>query len=171
MSMPEEKLSTADMVSAGQGAATEPREGATNVRRMDPSARAEAGAGTAEAGRPAALLAESEAADLHRRWDRIQTGFVDDPRGSIADGDRLVRELMETRGYPVGDFEQRVADISVDHPRVVEHYRAAHGIAEASAGEGAGTEDLRQAMVHYRALFEDLLEVRDEAPRRMEAGR
>jgi len=78
---------------------------------------------------------------------------------------------MRSRGYPVGDFEERVEDISVDHAPVVEHYRTAHVIALASEREETTTEDLRQAMRHYRALFEDLLEVRDEAPRRMEAGR
>lgn len=116
-------------------------------------------------------LAPAEAERFAAAWRRVQAQFVDDPRRAIADGDRLVRDAMEARGYPVGDFEQRVADISVDHPRVVEHYRAAHRVAEASAGAGVRTEDLRQAMVHYRALFEDLLEVQDEAPRRMEAGR
>src|SRR5438093_13381258 len=76
---------------------------------------------------------------------------------------------MEARGYPVGDFEQRVADISVDHAGVVHHYRAAHRIAMVNAEGAAETEDLRQAMKHYRALFEDLLEVRDEEPRQREA--
>ena len=78
---------------------------------------------------------------------------------------------MRSRGYPVGDFEERVEDISVDHAPVVEHYRTAHAIAIASEHGDATTEDMRQAVRHYRALFEDLLEVRDEAPRRMEAGR
>ena len=93
-----------------------------------------------------------------------QARFVDDPSGAIAEGDRLVEDLMRTRGYPVGKFQERIADISVDHPRVVEHYRAAHAIANASADGRADTEDLRQAMVHLRALFEDLLEIRDEIP-------
>jgi hypothetical protein len=78
---------------------------------------------------------------------------------------------MKARGYPVGDFEQRVDDVSVDHPGVAEHYRAAHRIAMANEDGTAETEDLRRAMIHYRALFEDLLEVSDEPPRRMEAGR
>jgi len=91
-------------------------------------------------------------------WRSVQTRFVDDPGGSIGEADRLVTEVMRVRGYPVSDFEQRAADISVDHPRVVENYRAAYTIARRSDGGEVSTEDLRQAMVHYRALFEDLLE-------------
>jgi hypothetical protein len=122
-------------------------------------------------------LRADEAARFADAWRTTQARFVDDPRRAIADGDRLVQELMGARGYPVGDFEQRVADISVDHPRVVEHYRAAHAIAGASGDGRTSTEELRQAMVHYRALFEDLLDVRDEIPpadempRTMEGGR
>jgi len=104
-------------------------------------------------------------------WRAAQERFVDDPRAAITEADALVQDLMRSRGYPVGDFEERVEDISVDHALVVEHYRTAHAIALASEREETTTEDLRQAMRHYRALFEDLLEVRDEAPRRMEAGR
>jgi hypothetical protein len=91
-------------------------------------------------------------------WRSVQAQFVDDPPGAILGADRLVTEVMRVRGYPVSDFEQRAADISVDHPRVVEHYRAAYAIARRSDRGEASTEDLRQAMVHYRALFEDLLE-------------
>jgi hypothetical protein len=116
-------------------------------------------------------LSFAEAEQFAHEWRRTQGRFVDEPRQSIADADGLVRKVMHLRGYPVGEFDQRVEDISVDHPHVVEHYRAAHRIAVASASGEAGTEELRQAMVHYRVLFEDLLEVRDEAPRRMEAGR
>jgi len=112
----------------------------------------------------------AEADRFARSWRSAQARFVDDPRGAIAEADGLVQAVMEARGYPVGDFEQRVDDVSVDHPRVVEHYRAAHRIAQASDKGRVETEDLRQAMMHYRALFEDLLEVHDEAPRRMEAG-
>src|SRR5439155_11926359 len=104
-------------------------------------------------------------------WRAAQAQFVEDPRAAITEADALVQDLMRSRGYPVGDFEERVEDISVDHAPVVEHYRTAHAIALASEREETTTEDLRQAMRHYRALFEDLLEVRDEAPRRMEAGR
>jgi FtsZ-interacting cell division protein ZipA len=91
-------------------------------------------------------------------WKAVQTQFVDAPRDAVTQADRLVRDAMAARGYPVTDFEQRAADISVDHPHVVENYRAAHGIAVRDAAGTATTEDLRQAMVHYRALFEDLLD-------------
>jgi hypothetical protein len=87
-------------------------------------------------------------------WRTVQTRFVDEPRAAITQADTLVSSVMRDRGYPMEDFEQRVADISPDHPAVVENYRAAHTIAV--RGE-ASTEDLRQAMVHYRTLFNDLL--------------
>ncbi len=96
--------------------------------------------------------------DRYRQeWRDVQARFVDDPQGAIQDADRLIGEVMQQRGYPVADFEQRVADISVDHPAVVDHYRTAHAIASRADGVGTDTEDLRQAMVHYRALFDDLL--------------
>ncbi len=91
-------------------------------------------------------------------WKESQAHFVDDPSGAISQADVLVQEVMRARGYPMADFEQRAADISVDHPRVLDEYRAAHNIAERQATGGVETEDLRQAMVHYRALFDDLLE-------------
>lgn len=91
-------------------------------------------------------------------WAAVQQRFVDDPNGAVVDADRLVKEVMSTRGYPMGDFEQRVADLSVEHANVVQHYRAARTIAVNNARGGASTEDLRQAMVHYRALFTDLLQ-------------
>ena len=90
-------------------------------------------------------------------WRQVQAEFVDQPSQAITQADRLVGEVMEARGYPVGDFEQRVADVSVDHPGVVEHYRVAHDIASRRNDLTVDTESLRQAMVHYRALFEDLL--------------
>jgi len=90
-------------------------------------------------------------------WSEIQTLFVDAPRDAVAKAHGLVREVMSTRGYPMGDFEQRAADISVEHPEVVSNYRAAHELAARDAAGKATTEDLRQAMVHYRVLFEDLL--------------
>jgi hypothetical protein len=92
-------------------------------------------------------------------WQSAQARFVDDPSGATDEADQLVGEVMATRGYPVGDFEQRAADVSVQHPRVVEHYRAAHQIALRNSRGDADTEDLRQALMHYRTLFEDLLEV------------
>jgi hypothetical protein len=94
-----------------------------------------------------------------RQWHLVQARFVDSPGDATRDADRLISEVMRERGYPVEDFEQRAADISVDHPQVVDDYRAAHAVAEASKRSQATTEDLRQALVHYRSLFEDLLEV------------
>jgi hypothetical protein len=91
-------------------------------------------------------------------WREVQARFVDEPAVAITDADALIGKVMEARGYPVADFEQRVADVSVDHATVVEHYRAAHEIAARRDDMGTDTEALRQAMVHYRALFEDLLE-------------
>lgn len=92
------------------------------------------------------------------RWREIQAMFVDDPGNAVDQADSLIGEVMRARGYPVGDFDQRAADISVNHPQVVDHYRTAHSIAvKRRSGEGA-TEELRQAFVHYRALFADLLE-------------
>ena len=95
------------------------------------------------------------------RWRTTQERFVDEPEGAVSDADRLVTEVMRERGYPVDDFEQRAADVSVDHPELVENYRAAHDISRRSRDGQASTEDLRQAMVHYRSLFEELLETRE----------
>ena len=97
------------------------------------------------------------------RWKETQAHFVDDPSSAISEADRLVQEVMHERGYPIVDFEQRAADVSVDHPHVVEEYRAAHEVAERHAAGNVDTEELRQAMVHYRALFEDLLETDEDA--------
>ena len=98
-------------------------------------------------------------------WRHLQARFVDVPEEAVKQADSLVAEVMAARGYPTGDFEQRVADVSVDHPQVVEHYRAAHAIAlRTNEGGQANTEDLRQAMVHYRALFENLLETDTPEP-------
>src|ERR1700685_79069 len=89
-------------------------------------------------------------------WQAVQSRFVDYPKGAVTEADELVCSLMKTRGYPVTDFDQRAADISVDHPLVVENYRLAHQVAlRLSRGE-ASTEDLRTAMIHYRSLFEEL---------------
>jgi ABC-type nickel/cobalt efflux system permease component RcnA len=90
-------------------------------------------------------------------WQLVQSQFVDDPRLAVTGADSLIQSVMAERGYPVGDFEQRAADVSVDHPEVVENYREGHRLAHASASGGDSTEDLRQAMRHYRALFEDLV--------------
>lgn len=93
-----------------------------------------------------------------KQWAATQARFVDDPKAAVADANRLVKEVMQARGYPVGDFEQRAADISVDHPTVVSNYRAAREIAARSEQAKASTEDLRKAVVYYRGLFEELLE-------------
>jgi len=92
-----------------------------------------------------------------REWREVQARFVDKPVQAVQEADRLVKEVMAARGYPVSDFEQRVADISVDHPDLVTHYRGVHEIAATSEREEVDTEDLRQAMVHCRAVFEELL--------------
>ena len=99
----------------------------------------------------------------------MQTRFVDDPNRSFEEADGLVRAVMKDRGYPMEDFEQRVADVSVDHPLVVEHYRQAHAMALANERGAATTEDLRQGMVHYRTLFDELLRT-DEGSRVADAG-
>ncbi len=102
-------------------------------------------------------LTAADRATFAESWNRVQARFVDDPSASVADADRLLGEVMAARGYPVADFEQRAADISVDHPKVVQNYRTAHDIALRHVKEEASTEDLRKAMIHYRALFEDLV--------------
>jgi FtsZ-interacting cell division protein ZipA len=98
---------------------------------------------------------------LHE-WQAIQGRFVDDPKGAVSQADELVQRVMRERGYPVEDFEQRAADISVDHPELVERYRTADGIARASERGEASTEDLRHSVRHYRALFVELLDVEDD---------
>lgn len=97
-------------------------------------------------------------------WRATQAQFVDDPAGAVAGADRLIQSVMADRGYPVEDFEQRAADVSVDHPQVVENYRHGHRLAEASAAGSGSTEDLRQAMRHYRNLFDELLEPGADQP-------
>jgi hypothetical protein len=109
-------------------------------------------------------LLPDDAARFDANWRAVQARFVDDPKGAVTEADRLVGEVMTARGYPVGDFEQRVADISVDPPDVVMNYRAAREIAISHSRGQASTEDLRQAMVHYRSLFKDLLETGAPAP-------
>jgi hypothetical protein len=103
-------------------------------------------------------LTESERARYAEEWRAEQSLFVDDPRAAVKHADALVQDVMKHRGYPVSDFDQNATDLSVDHPRVVEHYRTAHDIALLDARGQSSTEDLRNAMVSYRALFEDLLE-------------
>ena len=108
-------------------------------------------------------LQPEEANRFRDSWRVIQAGFVDDPRIALGSADRLIGEVMSARGYPVADFEERAAEISVNHGLVVEHYRAGHQIALQHAEGRASTEDLRQAMIHYRTLFDDLLGAPDAA--------
>ncbi|HTV98106.1 MAG TPA: hypothetical protein VME42_19090 [Steroidobacteraceae bacterium] len=104
-------------------------------------------------------LCAADAARFRQAWTAVQTRFIDNPQGSVVEADHLVYDLMARRGYPMGDFERRAADISVDHPNVVANYRAARAIALRDERGEASTEDLRKAVVHYRALFQELLEV------------
>jgi hypothetical protein len=112
----------------------EKRVGRFKIRPLEPAARA----------------------DFLTAWHRIQARFVDDPKASLSEADALIQKLMAERGYPVVEFDQRAADISVDHPLVVEQYRAGHEISLRHAQGRATTEDMRQAMIHYRALFAEL---------------
>jgi hypothetical protein len=102
-------------------------------------------------------LDPTDRARFAQDWRRHQSLFVDDPRGAVSCADALVQDVMQHRGYPVGDFEQNATDLSVDHPRVVENYRVAHEIALRDRQGLGSTEDLRKAMICYRDLFEDLL--------------
>ena len=102
-------------------------------------------------------LAPGDHARFVESWRKAQTRFVDSPGEAVTEADQLLGDVMSARGYPVSDFEQRAADISVDHPLVMENYRAAHGIAVRQTPDRASTEELRQAMIHYRTLFEELV--------------
>ena len=102
-------------------------------------------------------LDAAERDEYAARWYQVQSRFVDDPRGAVIDADDTVASLMGALGYPMADFEQRAADLSVDHAHVVDNYRAAHEIAVLHRKGQASTEDRRQAMIYYRSLFEDLL--------------
>ncbi len=104
-------------------------------------------------------LSPADAVRFSQAWNALQGRFIDNPKGVVVQADQLVRELMEKRGYPMGDFERRAADISVDHPDVVANYRAAQVIAARDASGEADTEELRKAVVHYRTLFDELLGV------------
>jgi hypothetical protein len=101
-------------------------------------------------------LSQADRANFRADWQMIQARFVDDPSGALIEADRHIQAIMAARGYPVTDFEQRAADISVDHPLVVEQYRAGHDISIRHSQGLASTEDLRQAMIHYRTLFTEL---------------
>lgn len=112
-------------------------------------------------------LSAEQADHFTREWRRVQVMFVDDPGGAVSLADSLVEDVMKVRGYPVSDFDQRAADLSVHHSRVVQNYRAAREIAERHRRRTATTEDLRKAMVYYRELFQDLLEDRETAADRV----
>ena len=94
-----------------------------------------------------------------KRWEEVQARFVDSPKGAVMEADDLISSLMKTRGYPVADFDQRAADISVDHPLVVENYRSAHETTLRVGRLEASTDELRAAMIHYRTLYEELMQV------------
>lgn len=104
-------------------------------------------------------LSRARRDELHERWDNVQAQFVDDPSNAITEAHTLLSEVMREQGYPTGKFDEEVELLSVHHPATVQHYRAAQRLADERARGGSGTEQLRQAMIHYRALFEDLLEL------------
>jgi hypothetical protein len=112
-------------------------------------------------------LAPADTSRFTQAWNALQGRFIDNPKGVVVEADHLVRELMLKRGYPMGDFERRAADMSVDHPAVVENYRAAQAIAVRDERGEADTEELRRAVVHYRTLFDELLG--DRAAKRVES--
>lgn len=131
------------------------------VENTGSRSRAEAELAAREKRREQLEIQPLEAAEAQRfrmEWDHVQARFVDNPRSAVSEADLLVRDVMMRRGYPMGDFDARAADLSVDHPLVVEHYRAAHAIALRDAQGEADTEALRQAFVHYRVLFDELLQ-------------
>jgi hypothetical protein len=102
-------------------------------------------------------LSPADRTRFEESWRKLETRFVDSPAGAVAEADQLLGDVMSTRGYPVAEFDQRAADISVDHPVVLANYRAAHEIALRQMKGQASTEDLRQAMIHFRTLFEELV--------------
>jgi hypothetical protein len=114
-------------------------------------------------------LTPSALSDFTARWLEVQNGFVDNPAAAVGVADRLVTEVMRQRGYPVDDFDQQAADISVDHPQIVENYRAAHGI-HTSQQHDVSTEQQRKAFVHYRALFDKLVETTTDNEASQEAS-
>lgn len=109
-------------------------------------------------------LSDNERRSFQQTWHQTQERFVDTPLIAVRSAHDLVQEVMRARGYPVEDFEQRVADLSVEHAGVVQHYRAAHSLHQQNQQGQANTEELRMAMVHYRALFADLLGAPDREP-------
>jgi hypothetical protein len=116
-------------------------------------------------------LTPADAFRFSQAWNGLQGRFIDSPKGVVVEADHLVRELMAKRGYPMGDFERMAADISVDHPTVVATYRAAQAIAARDASGEANTEELRQAVIHYRTLFDELLGVAPDKVATLPAAR
>ena len=103
-------------------------------------------------------LSDDHRARYLRDWSAVQEEFVDSPKAAVGKADQLIGEVMTDRGYPAGDFDQQAADLSVEHSSVLGHYRTAHTISQRPNSDPASTEDLREAMVHYRTLFEDLVD-------------
>jgi hypothetical protein len=104
-------------------------------------------------------LAPTERERFLADWHTVQSRFVDHPKGAVTEAEELVSSLLEARGYPIATFDQRAADISVDHPLLMEYYRSAHAIAVRPLGPDATTEELRTAMIHYRTIFDELVQV------------
>ena len=111
-------------------------------------------------------IAEEDVRRFTNAWKSVQARFVDDPRTAVLEADRLIDEVMRARGYPIGDPVKQVDDLSVEHAHVVEHYRAGRALVARHEQGQASTEDLRQAMVHFRALFEELVSRATHAARR-----
>lgn len=111
-------------------------------------------------------ISPEEHEQFQTEWRMIQSHFVDDPGSAVGEADLLVDRLVQARGYPAGDFEQRAADISVAHPQLVANYRAAYQIAEQHRQGQAGTEELRNALIYYRSLFDELLQKGLTAPKK-----
>lgn len=109
-------------------------------------------------------LSAADRARFEASWARIQSQFVDDPAVAAAGANQLITEVMRARGYPIEEYEQRVADLSVEYPTVVQHYRAAHALSASTRQGQVDTEELRQAVVHYRVLFAELLQAPSSVP-------
>jgi hypothetical protein len=114
-------------------------------------------------------LSAAERERYESQWATIERRFVQGPTMAVVEADEMIADVMQTRGYPIGDFEKHAAHLSVDHPRVVEHYRAGHGVIDEHARGRASTEELRKAMLHYRELFRDLVLGREDVERPIES--
>ena len=118
-------------------------------------------------------LSKDDSQRYHDKWTGVQAQFVDEPKVAVSEANFLIQEVMRKRGYPVSDFEQSAADLSVEHPIVVENYRIAYAVAERNKRGAADTEELRRAFVSYRTLFEDLVDIHlsDGGKRRPEVAK